>query len=162
MSRILNSEAMPYSSEERIELDYHADLWMVPWRRFGFDFCGVYLIAPAGKWPVKVGMSEDAARRLNSLQTAHWQQMRIMSYWICENKAAARQIEAKCHAELKNKRMMGEWFDIKADAAADVVEFCGELLGIGLAKRVPETARFAQVKAHIESFYDARGRKFCT
>lgn len=158
MSRIHNSNALPYSMEERAELDYQADLWVVPWRKLGFDYCGVYLIAAAGKWPVKIGMSEDAAKRLNSLQTAHWQQMRIMNYWICENKAAARQIEAKCHLELKSRRMMGEWFDIRADAAADVVEFCGELLGIELAKKVPETARFAAVRAHIEAFYDARGK----
>lgn len=156
MSRIHNSSVFPYSCEVRADLDYQADLWTVPWRKLGFDYCGIYLITPEGKWPVKVGISEDAAGRLNTLQTSHWHQMCIASYWICENKSVARKLEAKVHESLKNRRLMGEWFDINLPKASEMVEFEAETLGIELAKKIPETAKFAPVRHHIQSFYDAR------
>jgi len=149
--------AMPYSCDERLGLDYHADLWTVPWRKLGFTYCGIYLITPEGKWPVKVGISEDAAGRLNTLQTAHWHQMRIVSYWFCENRTLAGRLEAKVHQSLINRRMMGEWFDIKKEKAAETVQFEANVLGIELADRVPESAKFAPVRAHIEAFYESRG-----
>lgn len=157
MSRIHNSVAMPYSCAERMEKGYQADLWTVPWRRLGFDYCGVYLITPEGKWPVKIGISDDAAKRLNSLQTSHWHQMRIASYWICSDRASARKLEAKAHDALKNRRLMGEWFDIQIEKAVDLVEFEASIIGVELAKEIPETARFDAVKAHIDAFYAARG-----
>jgi hypothetical protein len=156
MSRIHNSVVFPYSLEEREDLDYQADLWAVPWRKLGFDYCGIYLITPEGKWPVKIGISEDAASRINSLQTSHWHQMRIASYWICENKNQARKLEASVHISLKNHRLMGEWFDIKLHQAFEVLEFEAEKLGIELARKIPETAKFASVRHHIQAFYDAR------
>lgn len=156
MSRIHNSGALPYSGAERWELDYQADLWTVPWRKLGFGYCGVYLITPEGKWPVKIGISEDAAARLNSLQTSHWHQMRVVDYWVCESKASARKLEARAHLSLGGRRMMGEWFDITVAKAAEIVEFEAGVIGVELAKKVPDTAKFAPVRAHIESFYDAR------
>jgi hypothetical protein len=156
MSRIHNSGALPYSCEQRAELDYQADLWTVPWRKLGFGYCGIYLITPEGMWPVKIGISEDAASRLNSLQTSHWHQMRIVDYWICENKTLARKLEATAHDSLADRRMMGEWFDIKSSKAAEAVEFQAGILGIELAKRLPDTAKFDPVRAHVESFYNSR------
>lgn len=158
MSRIHNSAALPYSCKERGELDYQADLWTVPWRSLGFSYCGIYLITPEAKWPVKIGISEDAAARLNALQTSHWHQMRIVNYWVCEDRKRAKQMEAAAHRALRTRRMMGEWFDMRPEKAAETVEFEAEIAGIVLAKRIPETARFAAVRAHIEGFYAARAQ----
>ncbi len=143
------------------EIDYHGDLWMVPWRKFGFDYCGVYVICPQAKWPIKIGISDNAAKRLTQLQTGHWSRLKVAAYWVCESAAKARQIESIAHSALekKNKRLLGEWFDIRPDKAAELVEFEAEIAGIELMKRVPETAKFEPIKQHLDAFYDLRYRK---
>lgn len=143
------------------EFSPSAGIWMVPWRQLGFDFCAVYLIATATRWPVKVGMSDCAAARLAQLQTSHWNELRVWRYWVCENRKAARTLEQKTHELLceGSRRLLGEWFDMDLEKAAETVVFAAENLGIEIAKEIPETERYRPVFDYLNSVYEKRGRQ---
>ena len=160
MSRIHSKQFIPGDPHDidSLLIDYHQDLWAVPWKQFGFDYCCVYLITPENRWPVKVGFSECGATRLATMQTAHWSLLRVADFWICENKTLARQVELKSHLNLRdaNRGMLGEWFDIKVDKAVEVVEFAAKSLGVELVKRIPETDKFNEVRKYMQQFYNSR------
>lgn len=160
MSRIHNRQKIPFVDPwgPNNEIDYHQDLWAVPWKQFGFEYCCVYLITPSSRQPVKIGISENAASRLNTLQTAHWEPLQVSRYWLCADKNAARQVELKSHLTLRDsaRGLLGEWFDVKLEKAAEIVEFAAKALGVELATKIPDTDKFAEVRKHMQAFYDTR------
>lgn len=163
MKRTLRRERAQNDSRARggrVELSVDGDLWRVPWKDFGFDYCGVYLICQRTKWPVKIGISECAAKRLDQLQTAHWNELIVGGYWICENKAAAKRLEASAHADLIEQRrhLLGEWFDMDVDRAAGIVEFAAQRIGIEAAREVPKNEKFADVWAFLDQQWAKRSR----
>jgi hypothetical protein len=65
-------------------------IWKLDWPNLGRPFCNVYIIAPEGTWPVKIGIAVNAAKRLSSLQTSHWKPLQIMKVWWCADAAQGR------------------------------------------------------------------------
>lgn len=136
---------------------------MVPWKQYGFDYCGVYLIGPQKRWPLKVGISESAYKRIDALQTAHWQQIDCHAYWICENKRAAALVERKAHALLKDgpRHMMGEWFDIDINKAREIVVFAAQSVGVEIVSDLPRVDKFKKVFAYLEVAAPRWRVRFC-
>jgi hypothetical protein len=130
-------------------------LWMVPWRQYGFNYCGVYLIGPNNRWPLKIGISECAYKRIDALQTAHWQRINCHGYWLCENKKAAALVERKAHELLKegSRHLMGEWFDIDLKKAAEIVVFAADAVGVEIVADIPKIDKFRKVFAYLEIAY---------
>lgn len=62
------------------------------------------------KPPIKIGVAVNIERRLSSLQTANHEKLTIIASIKCSNRAEAYNIESHLHAELKNRRIRGEWF----------------------------------------------------
>jgi hypothetical protein len=135
------------------ELERYANnLWLVPWRRFGFNYSGIYLIAPKRKTPVKVGMSSDAAARISELQVSNWEPIFVHRYWICENQKLAREVELRAHDILTGgeNRLYGEWFNVDLQKASDVIEHVGLELNIELAKALPASEKFEVVFDYLD------------
>lgn len=83
---------------------------------------GIYLICPAatGK-PTKIGVSRRINSRLSSLQTSHYEPLKIeQEFWI-ENHKDARSVERKAHEMLRPNHLRGEWFNIAAYDAGFLV-----------------------------------------
>ena len=88
---------------------------------------GVDLIAPVrGQWPVKVGVSWDPVKRLNTLQTSHWERLRVLRFWYCRSRPAAFRLEKRAHEILSVRLLLGEWFDIDVSAAEKVIKRAAE------------------------------------
>lgn len=68
----------------------------------------VYIIA-AGHGPRKIGMGGDPKKRLQALQTAHYDKLTLE---YCVETHAAAMVEREAHALLASKRLSGEWFDV--------------------------------------------------
>ena len=115
-------------------------LWRVDWKVHGLPYCGVYVITTDSLAPSKIGISVNPGKRLAALQTSHWRMLQITEYRWCATVADAVRIEKEAHRILSgdDKALMGEWFDVRANQAADVVDFAGQLLGIEVRKDIPD------------------------
>lgn len=141
----------PYDKSWGYYFSHNELLWMVPWKEYGFDYCGVYIIGPEKRWPLKIGISERAYARINELQTAHWQRIDCHGYWICENKRAAALVEKKAHELLKDTHhLMGEWFDIDFKKAAETILFAAQSAGVELVADLPKIDKFKQVHSYLD------------
>lgn len=149
--------------QEKLDNEYGPQpLWLLDWGELGFAYSGVYVIAPGGAWPNKIGISCCVPRRLIALQTSHWQKLHVFDYWLCENAKAARTVERSVHKILADdgKLLMGEWFDVRSNQASKVVEYAADREGIELARRIPETEKFAHVHQRLSDMdLDATERK---
>lgn len=152
-ARHLDNDRMVLNPETNLyETDLNEDLWRINWKAFGFPYCCVYLIAPDNGWPIKVGMSDNPASRLNALQTAHWKFLTVLGCWVCENKTAARKAEHVAHRTIQaaGKHLMGEWFDLRGDEALALVERAFVTNGIDAHRRLPIDAKFDAVFKHLD------------
>lgn len=70
----------------------------------------VYFIQAVGGGPIKIGWSEKPERRLQQLQSAHHEELRILSHF-----PASRGTESALHAELADHKLSGEWFTDSGD-----------------------------------------------
>lgn len=116
---------------------------------------GIYVVTTSDRWPSKVGISDDMSQRLASLQTASWLDLDVEKFWFPYTgikvgdlnldhrlkpermntaRLAAQVLERAVHAKLKefDLHMRGEWFDITADEAVEVVEKVAETNGFRL------------------------------
>ncbi len=64
--------------------------------------------------PVKIGVSDDPAKRLKQMQTSSPQKLAILAVIAMPMRKAAFMLEAVLHAYFADKRMQGEWFDVCA------------------------------------------------
>lgn len=62
--------------------------------------------AGSAKGPIKLGIARDPYLRLSSLQTACWEELRLIGAWRIESTAA----EARIHLRFRRSRIRGEWF----------------------------------------------------
>lgn len=121
--------------------DLEKQLWRINWKQEGYPFCGIYAISPADNgWPTKIGISQNPVKRLDGLQTACWKRLEIREYRYAANFKEAKEIEQKVHADLSadGKSLHGEWFDIKAEKAIELVDFVAELRGIWVSLEIPD------------------------
>jgi hypothetical protein len=80
----------------------------------------VYIIGFAD-CPVKIGIATDPYRRLSSLQVGNHQEL-FVHHLVHIDKEFAPYVEHHAHKALKAKRIRGEWFNVSAAEALEVVE----------------------------------------
>jgi len=73
----------------------------------------VYFIRSNGKGPVKIGYATNVPDRLKALQTSHHGRLVIVGLM-----AGTQQDERALHAQFKEYRKGGEWFDCKGELKA--------------------------------------------
>jgi hypothetical protein len=80
----------------------------------------VYAIA-AGSNAVKIGRSQKPAERMASLQTAHYEPLKLAFSLPCDEAQAAL-IERFAHVMLREKRLAGEWFGVTVEEATQAIQ----------------------------------------
>jgi len=151
-------------------------VWLADWKKFGLPYCSIYVIAPEGHWPSKVGISTFARKRVQALQTSHWKMLVVKKCYWAETVADARAVEQKVHSILKEDQayLLGEWFDKSPTQAAEVIEFAAMALGIVINDKILHDGVSEEVAKVVRSesmTYDAvrfqsdhsvypRGREF--
>lgn len=78
-----------------------------PARSAYLDSRPVYFIQAGPDGPIKIGVSHDVAARLVNLQTAHWEELRLLGTAI-----GGFELERDLHAAFAAHRLKGEWFAI--------------------------------------------------
>jgi hypothetical protein len=139
-------------------------IWLANWKAWGLPYCSVYVIAPEGHWPSKVGISVHARKRVQELQTSHWKRLVVSECYWCPTVKGARAVEKKVHDALKeeNVYLLGEWFDKTPAQAAEIVGFTAMVLGVELNGRIEHEGVLRDVTAYAEeqrSIYNATWRE---
>ena len=70
----------------------------------------VYFVQSGVSGPVKVGMTNNTAKRIESLQIGNHQKLHLIGKIATETKADSRLIEKQIHRANSNIRLLGEWF----------------------------------------------------
>ena len=82
----------------------------------------IYVIASDRDGPVKVGVSNDPAKRLAQLQTGHDKLLQLFAAEECLASHALA-LETVIHRQLGYLRLVGEWFSLDVDSAIAEVQF---------------------------------------
>lgn len=69
----------------------------------------VYFIRD-GTGYIKIGVADDVAKRLSSLQTANHHELEVFMILHVGSKDDARKIEKELHEKFNGERIKGEWF----------------------------------------------------
>jgi len=72
--------------------------------------------------PCKIGISHDPSHRVEELQRATFEDLRLAKIFKFPNQEIAREVERCVHFLQRKKRIRGEWFDLSPQFAADFVE----------------------------------------
>lgn len=114
------------------EEDAKDQVWLADWKAHKLPYCSVYIVAPENGWPCKVGISTHAYKRLVGLQTSVWKPLQVAACYWTSTVAEARRLEKEVHKRLSadNVWLHGEWFDMRPDAAKEMVEFVALVEGI--------------------------------
>lgn len=100
---------------------------------------GIYIVSGESGHPTKIGVSATPAERLVSSQIGNWEKLSLRDFryvvhpkmpegrrveFANQVRAAAVDLEKECHAVLRDMGMglQGEWFDITAEEAVEVLE----------------------------------------
>jgi hypothetical protein len=111
----------------------------IDWTEFDLPYYTVYVITTQDQWPTKIGISNAPLKRIAALQTSHWKRLVIWGgYWATTSKEA-RRVEWMSHGELmgQDRRLLGEWFDIKPEDALATVKLVADRKGIALSDEFP-------------------------
>ena len=99
----------------------------------------VYVMYPDTKWgwlfgPSKIGVSNNAARRVRTFQTAHYHDITVHMTLTVRD---ARDTEYRAHRYLHRFRRKGEWFNLPPAFAATAVRMVANqtVTGMGPAMR---------------------------
>jgi len=68
----------------------------------------IYFIQAGENGPIKIGKSDDPDRRLKDLQTAHYEELRIL--WVEHEDPGPVDQEKGYHAFYESDHIRGEWF----------------------------------------------------
>jgi len=121
-----------------MSLDATKQVWLADWRAVKLPYCSLYVVCPDGSWPCKVGISVNAMRRLIALQTSVWKPLKVSKCYWTRSVAEARKLEKAVHQRLSgdNVWLHGEWFDMRPNAAAEMIEFVSLVEGIELYDKI--------------------------
>lgn len=121
--------------------------------------CFIYVIAPEGKWPVKVGISKSPRRRLSDLQGANWKRLKVEVCAWAETKTSAFALEQYVHSDYsdRGKWLLGEWIDARPDDAKERIEWAAMALNIGVNFGIPED-KISEVQRKIDSMWPTNAR----
>lgn len=76
------------------------------------EFSSLYIISEGDDGPIKIGVSRNPRTRLTDLQIANPRQLTIfVTYTFVEE--IAYECEVRLHEELAERRVRGEWFNIR-------------------------------------------------
>jgi len=70
----------------------------------------VYFIRAGKKGPIKVGITNEVEKRLETLQTANAYKLEILALIGCRSRSEALNIEKKVHKFYRRQNIRGEWF----------------------------------------------------
>lgn len=85
----------------------------------------IYVMRSAGR--VKIGISKRPLERRHQLQTALTESISLDEYWSIDG-GLARDVERRAHNILKDRLIVGEWFDAGiSDAVSAVMQAASEL-----------------------------------
>lgn len=117
-------------------------LWLVDWRSLKSERCCVYVIAPDGQWPVKVGISHAPRSRLLSLQVGNWKRLEVAACYWTHSVADALLLEREVHRDYsqQEKWLLGEWIDARPNEAAEKIQWAAMILSIDISDAVPADA----------------------
>jgi hypothetical protein len=83
--------------------------------------CDVYVIV--AKDAVKIGISNDTARRVSDLQTGVGnEELALYRTWTLPSASAAQLVERTAHAALKQHQTRREWFSVTPETAAECID----------------------------------------
>lgn len=105
---------------------------------------GLYVITTEDQWPSKIGITDNMAQRLDHLQVGSWLHLSVVAFWFPYTsikmdelnldkrlrvnrmntaRLASQVMERAVHRKLKefDLHVRGEWFDITAKEAIEVV-----------------------------------------
>lgn len=97
----------------------------------------VYVIGPLAGYPVKIGVAEKPTKRLAGIQAHCWEELMIHSLYQANNRGNAYRLEKLAHKRLADSHMIGEWFNVFAADAVEIVDgICQEtVLALKLLKK---------------------------
>ncbi len=64
---------------------------------------------------VKIGKTNNVKNRIRTLQTGNPYKLRIIGTISCQDEKTMSELEKRLHNELKDKRLVGEWFNVTMD-----------------------------------------------
>jgi hypothetical protein len=111
----------------------------------------VYLISPLVKWPCKIGVTHNVPKRLATLQAFHWEELKLFHCRLLHHPYNA---EAAIHRMLQDKRLRGEWFDVKIEEAIEAIESIPEFID-----QQPARARNYEFRRKLAEFHGLLGRR---
>lgn len=141
--------------------DVSGMVWLADWRALKLPYCSVYIIAPIDGWPCKIGISTNPMKRVNTLQTSVWKQLEVKWCGYLTTVHDARKLESRSHRVLSDlaKWLHGEWFDLRPDRAADLVEFEAMMGGLDVQTKLPPgTATDYVVNLHRARFHSRQAQ----
>lgn len=130
------------------------NVWLADWKKHGLPYCTVYVISPDNNWPCKVGISVAPRKRITSLQVSCWRPLKVdYSVW-CPTIAEARALENAMHEVLTEdgKWLSGEWFDMRAEHALDLLHFKASVCGIECHDTIKEPIIVKEAEAALYHF----------
>lgn len=76
---------------------------------------------------VKIGITANVERRLDSLQTSSPSRLKLYQKVGCPNVEAARRLEKLLHKRYASNRVNREWFDIDPEIVVNEIAFAIEV-----------------------------------
>lgn len=127
-------------------------VWLADWRAHKLPYCSLYVVAPDGQWPCKVGISVNPYKRLIGLQTSVWKPLKVMRCYWTNSVAEARALEKAVHLRLSddNVWLHGEWFDMRPKAATEMIEFVSLVEGIEIFDKIDNEEVINSIKKDME------------
>lgn len=128
-------------------------VWLVDWKKFRLPYHTVYVIAPDGLWPSKIGISNFAKKRVYTLQTSHWKPLKVAHCFWCKSQKDAYAVEQRAHDILDDEGvwLLGEWFDKPAKKAGEIVRFAANVAGVEIWDRIEDADALAEMAALVKT-----------
>lgn len=134
------------------------DLWLINWRDLELPYCTIYIVTADNKWPCKIGVSCAPEKRVRSLQTASWRPLHVANCYWAETVGEARRLEQAVHRRLteQSRWLHGEWFDMRPEAATEIVEFVSMVEGVDISADIPCAESAEIVRRNKELHHDPK------
>lgn len=82
----------------------------------------IYIIRAGNTHYYKIGVANDTGERLKSLQTSHYEKLKVIRFFFSED---AYELEKRLHQKYtdKGQHIRGEWFSLKDFDISDIEDF---------------------------------------
>lgn len=75
----------------------------------------IYFIQAGEKGPIKIGVANNVANRLESLQTGNHEELRVIHSFQVSGKSKAFDFERQLHKYFRHKCIRREWFTVQTE-----------------------------------------------